>query len=68
LSRLKQAFASEPISLFWRAPDEFLRALYATRADEITRKLTWRNFVPAFALLVIVLLAQIWLTTIVFKP
>ncbi|MEW5718101.1 MAG: hypothetical protein AB1817_05725 [Chloroflexota bacterium] len=40
----------------------------ATRADGLVAKLTWRNLVPAFVLLVLVLLAQIWLTNPMFAP
>ncbi len=68
LPRLKRAFATEPLSLFWRAPDEFSRALASTRADKLVVKLTWRNFIPAFVLLILVLLAQIWLTNPMFAP
>ena len=68
LPRFKPTFANEPLKLFWRAPNEFTQVLTATRADELERKLSWRNFVPAFALLGIILLAQIWLTNVMFKP
>jgi ferredoxin/coenzyme F420-reducing hydrogenase delta subunit len=69
LPRLRKNFGDAPITLRWLAPDEFARGL-TNRADDVslTRKLTWRNFVPAFALLILVLLAQIWITTPMFKP
>lgn len=68
LPRLKPAFANEPIALFWRTPDDFPHALAATRADDLAPKLTRRNFIPAFALLIVVLLVQIWITNVPFKP
>lgn len=68
LPRLKKIFGDEPITMRWLAPDEFPRA--SSRGDTSTtaRALTWRNFVPAFALLIIVLLVQIWITNVPFKP
>ena len=68
LPRLKKIFGDEPITMRWLAPDEFPRA--SSRGDTATtsRVLTWRNFVPAFALLIIVLLVQIWITNVPFKP
>lgn len=68
LPRLKKIFANEPIPMRWLAPDEFPRASSRGEASATSRALTWRNFVPAFALLIIVLLVQIWITNVPFEP
>ncbi len=68
LPRLKKIFGDEPITMRWLAPDEFPRASSRGDASATSRVLTWRNFVPAFALLIIVLLVQIWITNVPFKP
>lgn len=71
LPRLKRAYADAPITAAWLPPNEFSRALVGGRnvapqdrveSRRIYHALTWRNLVPAFALLALVLVAQILLT------
>ncbi len=74
--RLKRPFAEAPITTAWVAPNEFDEALtrplpeYGHRLAQrgITHALHWRQFVPAFMLLALVMLTQIWLTDIEFRP
>lgn len=68
LPRLKREFGDEPIARHWLPPGEFSRAADRADASEMSRVLTWRNFVPAFALLIVILLVQIWITNVPFKP
>ncbi|MCL4264310.1 MAG: hydrogenase iron-sulfur subunit [Anaerolineae bacterium] len=78
--RLKRPYAQSPITAVWQPPNEFARALHilpVTAADEsgqlqpdymASRRyywpLTWRHYVAAFGLLLLVLLAQIGLTDV----
>lgn len=78
--RLKRPYAQSPITAVWQPPNEFARALHTPpvmAADETGQMqpdymasrryhwpLTWRHYVAAFALLLLVLLAQIWLTDV----
>lgn len=81
--RLKRAYANAPITAVWTTPDEFEAALNTppvTRTPEeggepdylASRRmfptLNWRNFVGAFALLALVMVAQILLTDLPFQP
>ncbi|MFZ5918770.1 MAG: 4Fe-4S binding protein [Chloroflexota bacterium] len=70
--RLKSAYAAAPIHTAWLPPDEFERALAPLpqrTQDPLAEPATpwgWRQFVPALALLAIVLLAQVLLTRLPF--
>jgi NAD-dependent dihydropyrimidine dehydrogenase PreA subunit/coenzyme F420-reducing hydrogenase delta subunit len=77
--RLKRAYATAPIHTAWLPPDEFERALslpiggadsaaVPPTPGRMLRPLSWRHFVPAFALLALVLLAQVLLTRVPFAP
>jgi len=68
LPRLKREFGDVPIAMHWLPPDEFPRAAVRADASAIAQKLTRRHFIPAFALLIVILLAQIWLTNVPFEP
>jgi ferredoxin len=78
--RLKRPYAQAPITAVWQPPNEFAHALHTPpvmAADEAghmqpdymaSRRyhwpLTWRHYAVAFGLLLLVLLAQIWLTDV----
>ncbi len=78
--RLKRPYAQAPITAVWQPPNEFARALHTPpvmTADETGQMqpdymasrryhwpLTWRHYAVAFGLLLLVLLAQIWLTDV----
>ncbi len=75
--RLKRAYANVPIAATWLPPDSFEEALQEQVDQEqsnwlesrrIFQLLTWRNFLPAFSMLAIVMALQIWLTDISFRP
>lgn len=78
--RLKKSYANAPITAVWQPPNQFAEALQiqpVTQANEagesepnylasrrLFQKMTWRNYVVAFVLLAVVLVAQIFLTDI----
>ncbi|GIK54415.1 MAG: hydrogenase iron-sulfur subunit [Chloroflexi bacterium] len=78
--RLKRPYAQAPITAVWQPPNEFAQALQTppvmvaddsgqTKPDYMASRryylpLTWRHYVVAFGLLLLVLLAQIWLTDV----
>ncbi|PID85367.1 MAG: hypothetical protein CSB13_08585 [Chloroflexi bacterium] len=78
--RLNRAYADAPITAVWSPPNEFSKALHTQpvlKSDEndqaapdylasrrLWRSLTWRNYIVAFLLLAVVLVAQIFLTDI----
>lgn len=67
--RLRTKYDDGLIATRWLAPDEFASELNdRTENASVKRKLTRRHFIPAFALLIIILLVQIWLTTPMFQP
>jgi quinol-cytochrome oxidoreductase complex cytochrome b subunit/Fe-S-cluster-containing hydrogenase component 2 len=75
--RLKRAYANVPISAVWLPPNEFETALAADiKAEEsnwlesrrIFNALTWQNFLPAFAMLGLVLLLQILTNDLPWRP
>jgi len=67
LPRLKREFGDVPIAMHWLPPDEFPHSTDRAGAS-MSRGLTWRNWLAAFALLSGILLAQIWLMQIRFQP
>ncbi|MCP4362369.1 MAG: hydrogenase iron-sulfur subunit, partial [Chloroflexi bacterium] len=80
LPRLKRDYAQAPITAVWAAPNEFAEALQIEPVQKMNeagemepdymasrrllRPLTWRNYVVAFVLLLLVLLAQAFLTDV----
>jgi NAD-dependent dihydropyrimidine dehydrogenase PreA subunit len=73
--RLRRKYANVPISAVWLPPDEFKQGLAADiNAEETnwleTRRIlgvmTWKNFVPAFTMLAVVMLIQIVFSDIMF--
>lgn len=75
--RLKRAYANVPISAVWLPPDAFEQALTAdVHAEEtnwletrrIFNALTWKNFLPAFGMLGLVLLLQIITNDLPWRP
>ena len=78
--RLKKSYADAPITAVWQPPNQFAQALEiplvlkANEAGELEpnypasrrflTRLTWRNYMVAFGLLAVVLVAQIFLTDI----
>jgi len=68
LPRLKREFGDVPIAMHWLPPGEFARAILRAEIPTPTQRFTWRHFSPAFGLLIVVLLAQIWLTHVMFQP
>jgi NAD-dependent dihydropyrimidine dehydrogenase PreA subunit len=73
--RLRRKYANVPITAVWLPPDEFKQGLAADiNAEEtnwletrrIFETMTWKNFVPAFTLLALVLLVQILFTELPF--
>ncbi len=74
LPRLRPQFVGKPIAGLWLAPDAFADAVRApvaadepTRIAQMTQRLTWRNFAPAFALLGVLVLVQVLLTSLPFQ-
>lgn len=67
LPRLKRGYENAPISALWLPPDEFSRALTGAH-NHLYPELRWRNFLPAFALAGLALLAQALLNNLVFQP
>ncbi len=81
--RLKKSYANAPITAVWNPPNQFAEALQIqpvlkpNEAGELepdymaSRRflfpMTWRNYVVAFVLLAVVLVAQIFLTDIFTK-
>ena len=73
--RLKKRYAQVPITAVWESPDRY-RAAVAQRfaADEtnwlesrrLLRLLTWKNVLPAFVLLSLVLIVQVVFTDLPF--
>jgi hypothetical protein len=72
---LRRKYANVPITAVWLPPDEFKQGLAADiNAEEtnwletrrIFETMTWKNFVPAFTLLALVLLVQILFTELPF--
>ncbi|MBI5304917.1 MAG: cytochrome b N-terminal domain-containing protein [Chloroflexi bacterium] len=69
LPRLRNEYVGKPILRRWLAPGEFARGIANGEADaSLTRKMTRRNYIVGFGLLILVLLAQIWLTNVMFQP
>ena len=78
--RLRRRFDDTPITAAWLAPDRFAEviplsasAVNGVNPDYLSRRslaqlLNWRNLVAGFALLGVVLLAQIWFTGLAFTP
>ncbi|MDJ0756264.1 MAG: hydrogenase iron-sulfur subunit [Ardenticatenaceae bacterium] len=75
--RLRRKYADVPISAVWLPPDQFSEGLKAdVHAEEtgwletrrLLQSLTWKNFVPAFVLLGLVLLIQILTNDLPFIP
>ncbi len=78
LPRLKKNYENAPIYTFWLAPDSFSQSLpVLSQADESVRsniknspdndlisepRLSWRNFVPIFIILGILMSLQAWAT------
>lgn len=74
--KLRRRYANVPISAVWLAPDEFEQGLavdvYAEETNWLeTRRmlstLNWRNFVPAFTMLAIVMLIQILSSDLIYR-
>jgi formate hydrogenlyase subunit 6/NADH:ubiquinone oxidoreductase subunit I len=64
---LKAAFKNAPISFDWQPPNLFKKAVEKmTIKDE--GELTWRNYLPVFALLVVLLAIQILFTNQPYTP
>ncbi len=73
--RLRRKYANVPITAVWLAPDAFKQGLAADVNAEasnwletrrIFETMTWKNFVPAFTMLALVLLVQIFFSDIRF--
>lgn len=78
--RLKKSYANMPITAVWQPPNQFAEALQIPpvfkpnesgesepnylASRRLWQRLTWRNYIVAFVLLVVVLVAQIFLTDI----
>ena len=71
--KLKRADANVPISAVWLRPDEFDNALAADvtaketnwlESRRLFEELTWKNFIPAFGLLALVMLIQIFTSAV----
>jgi ferredoxin/coenzyme F420-reducing hydrogenase delta subunit len=81
--RLKKAYANSPITAVWQPPNQFAEALRISPVIKLNevgepepdyvlsrrlrQRLTWRNYIAAFGLLAVVLVAQIFLTDIFAK-
>ncbi len=69
--RLRQVYQGKPISTVWLGPDEFPRALVPSAKPtgwQMLPKLTWRNFVPAFVVLIVSLALMVALTSMQYQP
>lgn len=73
--RLRRKYANVPITAVWLPPDHFKEGLAADiNAEEtnwlesrrIFETMTWKNFVPAFTMLALVMLVQIIFSDIIF--
>jgi len=81
--RLKKSYANAPITAVWQPPNQFAEALQIQpiikpnevgepepnylASRRLFQQITWRNYVVAFVLLAVVLVAQIFLTDIFTK-
>ena len=75
LPKLKKAYRAAPITADWLPPNEFVQGLsaqkqraWATTYGHILSQADWRAFIPALALMVIVLAAQVWLSDVPYRP
>ncbi len=82
--RLRKPYANAPITAVWLPPDQFADGLQAQpvmtpdggdvpepnylASRRMFQYLNWRNFVIAFGLLAVIMIAQIFLTDIPFTP
>ncbi len=73
--RLRRKYANVPITAVWLPPDHFQEGLAADVNTEesnwlesrrIFETMTWKNFVPAFTMLALVMLVQILFSDITF--
>jgi coenzyme F420-reducing hydrogenase delta subunit len=64
---LKSAFKNAPISFDWQPPNLFKKAV-EKRTIKDEGELTWRNYLPVFTLLVVLLAGQILFTNQAFTP
>ena len=78
LPQLKKSLANAPVHTFWLSPDAFAEALpgvprreLAAKAEKLparqpgaafSPRLTWRNFLPAFGVLGLLIVLQVWVT------
>jgi ferredoxin/coenzyme F420-reducing hydrogenase delta subunit/cytochrome c551/c552 len=69
LPKLKKQFVDAPITTDWLPPNNFVQALrdkthktLATTYDFAFSKANWKTFIPALALLIVILAAQIWVS------
>ena len=61
---LRSAFKDAPISFNWQAPDNFKRGLAHEKDD---KALTWKNYAPVYAILIALLIVQIFFTNLPFN-
>ncbi len=69
LPKLKKQFVDAPITTDWLPPNNFVQALrgkthktMATTYGFALSQANWKTFIPALALLIVILAAQIWMS------